>query len=117
MFSVPGEPERDGDYTEGYFVMRSRLAICVATMQPKPDQMNLTEHCPGDTPSWLVNAVEFYPRLYVCYNTPTDNLGVVGSYQWLYENSDEEILCYAHDDRSEERRVGKECRSRWSPYH
>ena len=22
-----------------------------------------------------------------------------------------------HDDRSEERRVGKECRSRWSPYH
>ena len=26
---------------------------------------------------------------------------------------------YAHaaDGRSEERRVGKECRSRWSPYH
>src|SRR5436309_10607216 len=23
----------------------------------------------------------------------------------------------AHQDRSEERRVGKECRSRWSPYH
>ena len=23
----------------------------------------------------------------------------------------------AHDSRSEERRVGKECRSRWSPYH
>ena len=23
----------------------------------------------------------------------------------------------ASDDRSEERRVGKECRSRWSPYH
>src|SRR5688572_3537847 len=22
-----------------------------------------------------------------------------------------------HDSRSEERRVGKECRSRWSPYH
>ena len=22
-----------------------------------------------------------------------------------------------HDPRSEERRVGKECRSRWSPYH
>src|SRR5260221_1937578 len=22
-----------------------------------------------------------------------------------------------HDKRSEERRVGKECRSRWSPYH
>src|SRR3989441_12102538 len=24
---------------------------------------------------------------------------------------------HAHADRSEERRVGKECRSRWSPYH
>ena len=27
----------------------------------------------------------------------------------------EEVL--EEDDRSEERRVGKECRSRWSPYH
>src|SRR3972149_11176494 len=26
-------------------------------------------------------------------------------------------LVKALDDRSEERRVGKECRSRWSPYH
>ena len=26
-------------------------------------------------------------------------------------------LAYAHRRRSEERRVGKECRSRWSPYH
>ena len=24
---------------------------------------------------------------------------------------------HARDSRSEERRVGKECRSRWSPYH
>ena len=24
---------------------------------------------------------------------------------------------YVTTDRSEERRVGKECRSRWSPYH
>ena len=28
------------------------------------------------------------------------------------------IICgQLHKDRSEERRVGKECRSRWSPYH
>ena len=25
--------------------------------------------------------------------------------------------CGSNGDRSEERRVGKECRSRWSPYH
>ena len=27
------------------------------------------------------------------------------------------IVSHGHHDRSEERRVGKECRSRWSPYH
>ena len=27
------------------------------------------------------------------------------------------LTLYSYDDRSEERRVGKECRSRWSPYH
>jgi len=26
-------------------------------------------------------------------------------------------VTYAPNNRSEERRVGKECRSRWSPYH
>ena len=29
----------------------------------------------------------------------------------------ESVLKIIKDDRSEERRVGKECRSRWSPYH
>mgnify|MGYP002525455524 CR=1 FL=1 len=28
-----------------------------------------------------------------------------------------ESIVYFGDTRSEERRVGKECRSRWSPYH
>ena len=28
-----------------------------------------------------------------------------------------EVRSVGVDDRSEERRVGKECRSRWSPYH
>ena len=27
------------------------------------------------------------------------------------------LLYGIHNHRSEERRVGKECRSRWSPYH
>ena len=47
--------------------------------------------------------------------------------RWVYLNkSKDEILIFeenfwsAHGEgkfRSEERRVGKECRSRWSPYH
>ena len=28
-----------------------------------------------------------------------------------------EVKAHRLSDRSEERRVGKECRSRWSPYH
>ena len=42
--------------------------------------------------------------------------------QMVFDCLDE--ICYEFDlenpiwlDRSEERRVGKECRSRWSPYH
>jgi len=31
--------------------------------------------------------------------------------------ADVDILITAMNIRSEERRVGKECRSRWSPYH
>src|SRR2546427_7640705 len=27
------------------------------------------------------------------------------------------VIWYSYSGRSEERRVGKECRSRWSPYH
>src|SRR5689334_25279088 len=35
----------------------------------------------------------------------------------LPEVSGLEVTKWLKDDRSEERRVGKECRSRWSPYH
>ena len=34
--------------------------------------------------------------------------GLVGNSPWIPAES---------ENRSEERRVGKECRSRWSPYH
>ena len=36
------------------------------------------------------------------------------SYKWLIEPKYEWAFALT---RSEERRVGKECRSRWSPYH
>src|SRR5258707_15102348 len=37
-----------------------------------------------------------------------------GRYNWI---RDEVIAIAGPENRSEERRVGKECRSRWSPYH
>ena len=42
-------------------------------------------------------------------------LGVKRVYKYL-EDKDCNVVTHSHD-RSEERRVGKECRSRWSPYH
>ena len=35
-----------------------------------------------------------------------------------YDSDEKKVVLFGGDDlRSEERRVGKECRSRWSPYH
>ena len=41
-----------------------------------------------------------------------DAIGITRPGLYNYINSKEQLLA-----RSEERRVGKECRSRWSPYH
>ena len=35
----------------------------------------------------------------------------------LSREDNETLICPDCGTRSEERRVGKECRSRWSPYH
>ena len=45
-------------------------------------------------------------------NTPYKHRSVLGNNTFVYDCSD--VYCVW---RSEERRVGKECRSRWSPYH
>ena len=37
--------------------------------------------------------------------------------EWRYYVSNGKVLAAGWYSRSEERRVGKECRSRWSPYH
>src|SRR5258708_39226797 len=42
-----------------------------------------------------------------CSNTTNENAVLIGSIPGMSANQ----------NRSEERRVGKECRSRWSPYH
>src|SRR2546422_11664690 len=42
-----------------------------------------------------------------------------GSIDWkrIFARRDQAGIRHAFVERSEERRVGKECRSRWSPYH
>src|SRR3712207_9170669 len=47
-----------------------------------------------------------------------EELGGLGANQlWLNRNKKTISLNLKSEKRSEERRVGKECRSRWSPYH
>ena len=68
---------------------------------------------------YCLKALEMYQEIFGAGNDQLSiarllcNLG--GSYCGLgqYENSLESL----EKSRSEERRVGKECRSRWSPYH
>src|SRR3712207_8729161 len=54
----------------------------------------------------LHNALETHQA--VCRWHGDDQLDVYVSTQFIWG---------VRDERSEERRVGKECRSRWSPYH
>ena len=56
-------------------------------------------------------------------------IGIKGKNRYLFEDAlvrqikyalkkcEGEFLVHKTQGRSEERRVGKECRSRWSPYH
>src|SRR5256886_12309598 len=53
---------------------------------------------------------------------PVDRLPAIPSYELsgVVVDSGDEVYAltpFDRDGRSEERRVGKECRSRWSPYH
>ena len=46
--------------------------------------------------------------------TLQDKIEIVGDYKHVQVRT---ATVISRDGRSEERRVGKECRSRWSPYH
>ena len=70
-----------------------------------------------------------YPWAYDLYNQAVANTWFPNEVQLVQDLtdfeklSDEEkhalktVISYLNHRRSEERRVGKECRSRWSPYH
>src|SRR2546430_4156094 len=74
--------------------------------------------CSSDLDDWA-NAHKLIPktkRFLSAYSTPTYFAFYVGKGDTLFKN--ENLVFYNElRQRSEERRVGKECRSRWSPYH
>src|SRR5256885_12499780 len=54
-------------------------------------------------------------QLKYCDNGPTPEELLLSGH--LVENDSTQFQTFKKSSRSEERRVGKECRSRWSPYH
>src|SRR5262245_36136489 len=71
----------------------SRIAFVVATMVPAPKHPECVLTFCRTSSTWLFPERVLYRR-----NTAEDNLGLVGSYNWLYENTKAEILAYIHDD-------------------
>src|SRR3712207_2411140 len=62
------------------------------------------------------------PLVIVMDNSIYTNIRVQIATKVIKDTNRDEILSYMNElnreyKRSEERRVGKECRSRWSPYH
>ena len=59
--------------------------------------------------------------LAACNNKPASELTLSGldpvKFQTEVNNAQTALYTLKNKARSEERRVGKECRSRWSPYH
>src|SRR3712207_9056193 len=98
-----------------------------ALRQRMLEAMQLRDLSPRTHTSYL-QAVQ---QLAVHYGKPPDQLSDEELRQYfLYLRNEKRVaratstqaLCaikffYEHTLRSEERRVGKECRSRWSPYH
>ena len=62
----------------------------------------------GETTRLIINVPPRYSKTEILINFVAWTLAHFPDSNYLY-------VSYSH--RSEERRVGKECRSRWSPYH
>ena len=84
------------------------ISIPIAADNLTEGSETLTVTAQGQSASVVINDTSLTPQ-------PTYTLSAsVGTVQ---EGSSAQFLLATTNVRSEERRVGKECRSRWSPYH
>src|SRR5579862_7702053 len=104
-------------------LLASIFLTCAAFAAPAPPvDYSVIKKVPiPGTGSWdYLSVDEGARRLYVSHGTQVevidlDSLGVVGN---IPKTEGVHGVAIAPElGRSEERRVGKECRSRWSPYH
>src|SRR2546430_4669261 len=95
----------------------ARVAAALAVAQWTP--LAQTSRALGHTVE-LIEPIPGLPDMVFAANGATVIDGTVLGSQFRYPERTEEGPAYLNwfaRNRSEERRVGKECRSRWSPYH
>ena len=121
----------------GFFLLFSTLADykpeehIILYESPQPDTLNLANRL--DLLTWnigysgLGKEMDFFydggKRVRTSHENTQKNLNGIGAF--LTSNDSIQMILLQEVDvrskrtyhRSEERRVGKECRSRWSPYH
>ena len=65
-----------------------------------------------------VHPINGYDKEIYIKPTITNPNIIVGDFSYIADSDFESHVTHHYEwNRSEERRVGKECRSRWSPYH
>src|SRR2546429_2885891 len=95
---------------------KGRMVIVVddADRENEGDLIMAAEHATPET----VNFMAKHGRGLICVPTTAERLQPLGIERMVSNNRETFKTDFQVSvDRSEERRVGKECRSRWSPYH
>ena len=88
------------------------VVFCLMLNAGCSDNDDLTEEPPGPVHNENISIGSGNPELILAWKENTGYTVTIAGWGQKYIPVDEAIVC-----RSEERRVGKECRSRWSPYH
>ena len=114
------EFEKPAEQFSGGWQMRIALAKILISQNDILLLDEPTNHLDLDSLKWLTNFLKSYKGAiltvshdkYFINEITNKTLELFGGKFYLFNGT-----FYAYQNRSEERRVGKECRSRWSPYH
>ena len=85
----------------------------------EPEDLELLYRIENDVCLWSIGTTNVPYSRYVLHDYVANSTGDIYTdrqVRLMIENGAGEVVGIV-DIRSEERRVGKECRSRWSPYH
>src|SRR3989475_10939256 len=87
--------------------LHDALPILITGPGGTPQAMGVSVQPSSDGSNWIVTVL----------STPTGKLYASTTLAIFHGDGTSNMSATAFASRSEERRVGKECRSRWSPYH